>query len=81
MSSYTEASYVPSVWSSSSQTVILHPSGYQDLSALPTFIMTKESPAHTSSDKPDSAIADLVQSDDRFLDQLEVMHYLNFSDF
>jgi len=26
------------------------------------------------------AIADLVQSDDRFLDQLEVMHYLNFSD-
>lgn len=81
MSSYTDASYVPSVWYSSSQSVILNPSGYQGLSAFPTLIMTKESPAHASSDKPGSAIADLVQSDDRFLDQLEVMHYLNFSDF
>jgi len=43
--------------------------------------MTTESPAQVSSDKTGSAIADLVQSDDRFLDQLEVMHYLNFSDF
>jgi len=43
--------------------------------------MTKEPPVNSLSDKLDSSIADLVQSDDRFLDQLEVMHYLNFSDF
>jgi len=43
-------------------------------------IMTKE---HSDSEKSDSKnrIADLVRSDDQFLDQLEVMHYLNFSDY
>jgi len=33
---------------------------------------------HDSEDN--SAIADLVRSDDQFLDLLEIMHYLSFSD-
>ena len=81
MSSYTDAPYVPSVWYSPSKTVIPHQSGFLDLPVLHPLPMTTESPAQVSSDKTGSAIADLVQSDDRFLDQLEVMHYLNFSDF
>lgn len=44
-------------------------------------IMTKEHPAFGSSEIPRNSIADLVKSDDQFLDQLEVMHYLNFSDY
>lgn len=81
MSSYHDASYVPSVWCSSQPAVILHPSGYQNRPEHLSIIMTKEPPVNGLSDKSDSSIADLVQSDDRFLDQLEVMHYLNFSDF
>ena len=81
MSSYTDAPYVPSVWYSPSKTVIPHQSGFLDLPVFHALTMTTESPAQVSSDKTGSAIADLVQSDDRFLDQLEVMHYLNFSDF
>jgi len=81
MSSYTDAPYVPFVWSSSQPAMILHPSGYQNRPAHVLSIMTKEPPVNSLSDKLDSSIADLVQSDDRFLDQLEVMHYLNFSDF
>lgn len=81
MSSYTDAPYVPSVWYSPSKTVIPHQSRFLDLPVFHALTMTTESPAQVSSDKTGSAIADLVQSDDRFLDQLEVMHYLNFSDF
>jgi len=81
MSSYTDAPYVPSVWYSPSKTVIPHQSGFLDLPVFHALTMTTESPAQVSSDKTGSAIADLVQSDDRFLDQLEVMHCLNFSDF
>jgi len=42
-------------------------------------IMAKEHPVSGLSDTQKSSIADLVKSDDQFLDQLEVMHYLNFS--
>ncbi|MDD1724273.1 MAG: hypothetical protein LUQ07_03995 [Methanospirillum sp.] len=33
-----------------------------------------------SSEDAETVLADLVRSDERFLDQLEVMHYLSFSD-
>lgn len=45
----------------------------------PLNIMAKEYPVSGLSDIQKNSIADLVKSDDLFLDQLEVMHYLNFS--
>ena len=42
--------------------------------------MSSEHPAPESPDYQKSPLADLVCSNDSFLDQLEVMHYLSFSD-